>query len=240
MVQIHPGAPITISMKKIIVISGGSDGLGKEIARVLSYDHTVICIASDEEKLKAVSHELRCDYFVCDISNSDQILSTAQKILKKYSQIDCLINNAGQWIEGKLAENDIEQIKKVFTVNSIGTILLTKAIIPAMQKQKDGLIVNIISQAGLYAKAERAVYTASKWALTGFTKSLQSELSADGIRVTGVYPGKMKTMMFEKVGIHKDMKDGLDPAQAAQAISYLISLPPSIVIPEIGIKNINN
>lgn len=105
-------------------------------------------------------------------------------------------------------------------MNNLGVVLASKAVIPQMKKQKSGLIVNINSQGGFYAKAERAVYSAAKWGMTGFTKSLQSELAKYGIAVTGIYPGKMNTKMFEKMGIQKDMADALDTKEVAKVIIF--------------------
>ena len=227
-------------MKKVIVISGGSDGLGKEIAKRLASEHTVIILSPDKEKLQGVANELKCDFRVCDVSNFDSIKSAIDSIGEKYGKIDCLINNAGLWIEGALEENDASKIRAVIDVNTTGSILLTKAVVPLMKVRKDGLIINVISQAGIYAKAERSVYTASKWALTGFTKSLQPELANNGIRVTGLYPGKMKTKMFEKLGLKKDMDDGLETTEVAKIVEFLLSSSKNVVFPEIGIKHINN
>lgn len=115
---------------------------------------------------------------------------------------------------------------------------MTKAIIPTMKIQKQGLIININSQAGWYAKEERTVYNTTKWGMTGFTKSLQPELAKYGISVTDVHPGKMKTEMFKKLGIEKSMNDAVDPTEVARVINFLIETNPQVNIPEIGIKHI--
>jgi len=117
---------------------------------------------------------------------------------------------------------------------------MTKAVVPAMKQQKSGLIININSQGGLYAKAERSVYTASKWAVTGFTKAMQPELAPFGIAVTGIYPGMLKTDMFNKMGIDKDMSKGLDTKEVAKTVEFLLSFDTPTTFPEIGIKHIAN
>lgn len=226
-------------MKKVIVISGGSDGLGKTIAKRLSPQNNVIILSRSEEHLKKVSSELNCLYKVCDVSDWNKVEKTIEQIISEHGSIDCLVNSAGLWIEGKLEDNNAEEIKKVMEANTLGTIYLSKAVIPHM-KAVGGTIFNIISQAGFYAKAERSVYNTSKWALTGFTKSLEHEIAKDGIRVIGLYPGKMNTSMFLKAGIKKDVSDGLDPQDVAKTIEFVLSLNNSTTFPEIGIKNINN
>lgn len=226
--------------KKVVVISGGSDGLGKEIARILVDEYQVIIISPSQKKLEQTATGLGCDSIVCDVSDYTQCQKTVETIISKYGAINTLINNAGVWIEGELDENEADAIKKVMEINCLGTIFLSKAVLPIMKKQKEGRIINIVSQAGLYGKALRTVYTAAKWGITGFTKSLQPELSKYGIGVTGFYPGKMKTALFEKVGYKKDMTDALDPSEAAKAIKLILTFETTTIFPEIGIKHIDN
>lgn len=220
---------------KTILISGGSDGLGKAMAAQLAQNHKVIILAQDAEKLQKAAEELGCDYQVCDVRDNAQIEQAAQKV----GAIDCLINNAGLWIQGPLEENDPQYIQKVLEVNTLGTINLTRAVLPAMKQQGSGLIINVISQGGLHAKANHSVYAASKWAITGFTKALQAELSPAGIGVTGLYPGKLKTDFFAKAGIEKNMSNGLDVAAVAKTVEFIVEADSPAVFPEVGIKHID-
>lgn len=225
-------------MNKVIVISGGSDGLGKAIAQQLFQNYKVVILSPTKEKLEKVSQEIGCDFKICDISDYNSVQNAVQNIIKENGKIDCLINNAGVFIEGPLETNDPERIKKVININTIGTIFLTKEVVSQMKKQSFGKIVNIISQAGLYGKAERSIYNASKWAITGFTKSIEIELKQYGIGVTGIYPGKMKTEMFSKMGIEKDMSDALDIEDVAKTVEFILNFGKETIFPEIGIKNI--
>jgi short-subunit dehydrogenase len=227
-------------MKKVILISGGTDGLGRAIAHILSSEHQVIILSPNEEKLKSVSTELGCDYVVCDVRNYDDVQKGVSDVVAKYQRIDVLINNAGIWIEGELDQNETERIHEVLEVNTLGVMYLTKAVIPQMKSQNEGRIINVISQAGLYGKAERSVYTASKWAITGFTKSLQYELPQYGVSVTGFYPGLMETKLFEKAGSERDLTDALSVETAAKAIEFIVNQEPGVVIPELGMKDIKN
>ena len=223
-------------MRKVILISGGSDGVGKETARLLSADHTVVILARTRETLEAAAKELQCDHAVADVTDYGQLAKAVEEIMKKHGRIDCLVNNAGLWIEGALDENGPAKIKEVMDVNALGTIYLSKTVLPAMKAQKSGLIVNVISQSGLYGKKERSVYHASKWAITGFTKSLEAEVSPYGIRVSGVYPGKICTALFEKAGVDKPMDNALNVTAVAKAIRFVVETDEDTVIPEMGIK----
>jgi len=220
----------------VIVITGGSDGLGKETAKLLIPKHTVVILSRSEEKTKTVASELNCDHAIADVSDPIQIHEATDDILARHQRIDCLINCAGVWIEGDLETNDPLDIKKALEINILGTILATQAVIPQMKKQKSGLIINISSQSGLYAKSKRSVYNSSKWAVTGFTKSLQAELEPQGIKVTGVYPGKFKSGLFQKAGIAKNLSDAPDPAEIARGIEFILSLGKNTTVPELGIK----
>ena len=191
-------------MKKVIVITGGSDGLGKTLTSFLSKDNDVIILATNEDKLKGVANENNCEYKVCDVKDYTLIESTIEDIINKFGKIDVLINNAGLWIQEELDYNDNDRIHSVVDVNLLGVINCSKAVIPFMKQNKTGLIININSQAGINHKAERVVYNARKWGVTVFSKLLQDEVAKCGIRVTNVMPGMMKTDMFSKMNIEKN------------------------------------
>ncbi len=222
-------------MKKVL-ITGGGDGLGKTIAQELATDNKVIIIGTNEEKLAQTAKVLNCDYYVCDVSDYKQL----EKIAKEIGMVDVLINNAGLWIQDELETNNFDRIQRVIEVNLLGVINCTRAFLPAMKKSGKGNIININSQAGINYKKERTVYNASKWGVTGFSKSLEDEVKKYGIKVTDILPGKMKTEMFRKMEIEKSMDDGLDTKEVAKLIRFILSLPKDVNITEVGIKNILN
>lgn len=223
-------------MSKTIIITGGSDGLGKTLTKALSKENKVIIFATNEDKMKQVSEETGCEYKICDVSNYKKV----EECINEIGKIDVLINNAGLWIQDELDTNNSERINSVVDVNLLGVINCSKAVIPIMKTRKAGLIININSQAGINHKAERTVYNATKWGVTGFTKSLQDEVTKYGIRVTNVMPGMMKTNMFNKLNIEKNMDNGVDTKEVARLIRFIIDTPSDVMIPEVGIKNINN
>ena len=225
---------------KNIIITGGSDGLGKTLAESLSKDNNVIILATNEDRLKEVASENSCAYKICDVRDYSTVETVIKEIINEFGKVDVLINNAGLWIQEELDFNDSERIHSVVDVNLLGVINCSKAIIPFMKQNKDGLIININSQAGINHKAERVVYNATKWGVTGFSKSLQDEVAKYGIRVTNVMPGMMKTDMFKKLNIEKNMANGVDTKEVARLIKFIIDTPADVMIPEVGIKNINN
>ena len=227
-------------MKEVILISGGSEGLGYEIAKLLAPKCTVVITAANGEKLAKAAKSLKCDYETFDVSDHLGVKRAVSNVIKKHKKIDCLINNAGIWIEGKLEDNDPHLIKRVLEINSLGTILLSQAVIPHMKKRRQGTVINVVSQAGLYGKAERSVYTASKFAITGFTKCLEMELKEKGIRIVGLYPGFLKTRLYEKVGIIKNTAKALHPKEVAKLVKFIVEADPKTNFPELGIKCIEN
>lgn len=224
--------------KKVVLITGGADGLGKAIAKSLIEDYQVVILGQDKTKMEKVALELGADFVIADITKEDEIRKAVNQVASKNGAIDILVNNAGIWIQGPIDENDSILLKKTIETNTYGTILITKYVSAQMKKQKEGKIINVISQGGLYAKAERSVYTASKWAITGFTKSLQDELGKFNIGVSGFYPGPIQTKFFEKAGINKDMTNYMEPEDVAKMIKVIIEVPKGLFIPELGIKPI--
>lgn len=223
-------------MKRIILISGGSDGLGKVAAEKLSKKYKVVILARDIQKAIRAAKQIGCDFVIADVTDYGQLNAAVSSVIKKYGRIDYLINNAGVWIEGPLETNDPEQIKRVFDVNTTGTVFLTRAVLPYMKKAKRGRIINVISQAGLAAKSDRSVYNASKWAITGFTKSLAAELIGSNITVAGFYPGSMKTNLFSKAGVKKDLSKSMKLSDVVKAIEFIVETPEDLTVPELGIK----
>lgn len=224
-------------MKKVILITGAGSGLGKEISKLLSPENIVIGVGLGTGKLKTLKKETGCEIYSCDISKASQVSSLSGKILKKYKKIDCLVNSAGIWMQGKLANSDDSLAEKILKVNILGAVYMSKYFLPLLSKSDSGLIVNIISQDGLYSKPERSVYGASKWGMTGFTKHLEIEVLPEGIRVTGIYPGKMDTSLFGKFKSQRDMSDSLNPVLVAQTIKFVIDQPSEVHIPELGVKS---
>lgn len=225
---------------KNIVISGGSDGLGRALAIALSAKgHRVAILSTSGSKLKYVAVASGCLYKVCDVSKWTQVETTIKTIADELGGIDVLINNAGVSNGGKIEDAQPEVIQQTFDVNVVGVLYLTKAVIPYMKKRKGGHIININSQGGLYAKPERSLYGGSKWAITGITKILQVELAPEDIKVTGLYPGAMEQTMATKDG-RKPQANSIKYQEMIDAVEFVLSRGPDTVIPELGIKNLDN
>ena len=227
-------------MERIIIITGGSDGLGKAIAKRLKENNKVIIISKDEESLVKTSEEINCDYYVCDVTDYKQVNNTINNIIEKYNKIDILINNAGVWLAGDLTETDYERISNCIDVNTKGPIYMTKAVLTSMYENKEGLIINVCSQASFDSDDFSTVYNASKWAMRGFNRSIQKDVSKKGVKVTGFYPGFMQTDIFKKAGNDYDTSTGLEVEKVAKALEFIVNCEDDVIIPEFGIKDIEN
>lgn len=224
-----------------IIITGGDDGLGKAIAKLLSEKENVITISKTEENAMRISKEIpNAECYTCDITKSKEVNETINTIIEEQGNIDILINNAGVWLAGDLTENTFDQISNCIDVNTKGPIYMTKAILPHMYENKSGLIINVCSQASFDSDDFSTVYNASKWAMRGFNRSIQKDVSKKGIKVTGFYPGFMQTNIFKKAGNDYDTSTGLEVEKVAKAIEFIINCDEDVIIPEFGIKDIEN
>jgi len=227
-------------MNKIIVITGGSDGLGKAIAKRLKNDNTVIIVSHNGDKLIEASRKLNCDYAVCDVTDYNKVDSTINELVSRYGKIDVLINNAGVWLAGDLTDTDYDRISKCIDVNTKGPIYMTKAVLPSMISRREGLIINVCSQASFDNDDFSTVYNASKWAMRGFNRSIQKDVAKHNVKVTGFYPGFMQTDLFKKAGNDYDTSTGLEVEKVAKAVEFIINCDEDVIIPELGIKDIEN
>jgi NAD(P)-dependent dehydrogenase (short-subunit alcohol dehydrogenase family) len=227
-------------MKKIVLVSGGTDGLGRAVADRLRSDHTVVIMSATGPKCLKTARELDCDSAVGDVSNYAACERAVAQVIERHGRLDVLINNAGIWLEGPLETLEPEAIHRTFEVNALGTINLTRAALPQMKQQGNGRIINVISSAGKSGKPGKSVYAASKFAITGFTEALQSELAPAGIGVTGVYPGKLNTQFFAKTGIQKSMDNALDPDVVSGLIAQVVEAGPTTQISDLTLGHIGS
>ncbi len=185
---------------KITVITGGSSGLGKEMARILAAKgNKVVVCARDKEGLEKAAKELGAMAFVADVSKKEDIEALVEFTVKSFGRIDVWINNAGVWMPHALIEEmDIKRVHDMFEVNVFGTMYGSKIALLQMHKRNEGILVNIISTSALSGRPTSSGYAASKWAVRGFTDSIRGEYAGTKIKVIGVYPGGMQTSLFDE------------------------------------------
>ncbi len=184
---------------KVVLITGGSRGLGLEIAKqICARGGKVALLARDPEELERARNDLnryRTDVLTieCDLLDSGQIQSAVQKMLQHFRKIDVLINNAGIIEVGPLVHMQFKDFDRAMRLHFWAPFILYWLIAPHMRAKGGGRIVNISSIGGRFAAPHMVPYSASKFALTGFSDAIRPELARDKIYVTTVTPGIMRT-----------------------------------------------
>jgi short-subunit dehydrogenase len=199
-------------MEPVILITGGSTGIGAALAKVLAQQISGVKLAiaaRSAEKLNAIADQcskLGAEVLVVptDLTQLDQVQSIAQQVLDRFERIDVLINNASYGQMGPVELIPAELVERQFKVNVLGAIALIQAVIPAMRRQGGGKIINISSIAGKIAFPFGGLYSASKFALEALSDTLRRELEPFNIRVSIVEPGPVTTDFFEVVSREVD------------------------------------
>ena len=236
---------------KNVIITGAANGVGKAISNLLRNENLIL-IDIDNDNLIETSKETNSEYYICDLTDCDEIEQIIGDISIKYNKIDCLINCAGMWISGDMSKleqpifsemNDLNRIKKVIDTNVFGTIAMIKSIFPIMQKQGYGQIININSQSGVMCEPPFPIYNASKQSTNAFRKAIQDDLARNNIKITDVCPGLIKTDFYKRANneLPKEVMDmGLTAEEVAQTVKYVFDLPHEITIPSIEVRHIKN
>jgi len=177
-------------MNKVVLITGGSSGIGKSIGEFLHKRGFVVYGTSrNPEKILNSIFPL----LALDVRNTESIRLAIAKVIEVSGRLDVVINNAGVGITGPLEEIPMEEIKNNFETNFFGPIEVMKSVLPQMRSQQSGLIINITSIAGYMGLPYRSVYSASKGALELITEALRMEVKSFGIQITNIAPGDFAT-----------------------------------------------
>ena len=232
---------------KVAIITGGTRGIGLEIARLFVENKAkVIIFGSKKESVdKAIDildkENKKVDGYYPDLDDYDMIDDTIKEIYEKYGHIDILINNAGISANKKIEDTTSDDFSKIMDLNVKAIFNMTKAVIPYMKENKGGVIINTSSMVSIYGQPSGVGYPASKFAVNGLTKSLARELASSNIRVNAVAPGITNTDMV--ASLPKEMIEPLiktiplgrigEPRDVANAFLFLASDMASYVTGEI-------
>lgn len=235
---------------KVILITGASSGIGKELARILAKDGAKLFLgARREDKLKNIVAEIRqnngiADYQILDVTDIESVRKFTDKAINLYGKIDVLINNAGVMLLSNVRESLIEDWYKMINVNLVGVLNMTSAILPHMKKQYNGHIINIGSTASYRVSPGSSIYSATKYAVRAFSDGLRKEETNNGIKVTLIAPGPVKTELTNHIP-NQEIKEhlteyvkekGIDVVDIAYAVEYALSLPKNANIDELIIS----
>jgi len=177
-------------MQRVVLITGGSSGIGKSVGEFLSEKgYKVYGTSRNPQNVQGSKIPL----VAMDVRDAQSIKAAVAQVITESGRLDVLINNAGVGITGPLEEIPADEIRNNFETNLFGPIEVMKAVLPQMRSQKYGLIINVTSIAGYMGLPYRSVYSASKGALELITEALRMEVKSFGITITNVAPGDFAT-----------------------------------------------
>ncbi len=224
---------------KIILITGSTDGLGKKLAvSLVEKGAKVIIHGRNQQKVEEVRKEINAfDGLICDFNNPQEIPA----IFSKIEKLDILVNNTGTWTEGNTIDVEPEKILELTNVNLASHLLVTRTLLPVLQKSEFGQILNTVSVAGIEIPAGyyHTIYTATKFGMQGFSEALTKEFDNKNLRVMGFYPGGMETGIFEKAGndYQKHEPWMFDPQESVDAMIFMLTRNPKVNIKRLDLIN---
>ncbi len=184
-------------MNKVILITGASTGIGNEAAKLFQTKNwKVAATMRAPENAKDLHNIVDVECIRLDVTDTGSIRSAIAETLEKFGRIDAVVNNAGYSLAGPFEAATPEQVELQFKANVFGLMNVCREILPYFREQKRGVIVNIASLGGRVAFPFYSLYNSSKWAVEGFSESLQYELEQFNIRVKIIEPGPIKTDFY--------------------------------------------
>lgn len=224
------------------VITGATKGIGWAIAKkfVTKGYNLSICSRNEDDLAKAkallldLNPKVQVETFKADVRQKEEVLAFANASLEAFDQIDVLVNNAGVFIPGKLMEEDEGALELMMETNLYSAYHLSRKIVPTMQKQKSGFIINIASVASFMAYPNGGSYSISKFALLGFSKVLREELKTKNIKVTSILPGA--TWSASWAGVDLPESRLMQASDIAKVVWTALEMSPSAVIEDITLR----
>jgi NAD(P)-dependent dehydrogenase (short-subunit alcohol dehydrogenase family) len=182
--------------EKVILITGASSGVGQSTAQLLSQQgHKVFGTTRNPTGVKAIP---TVEMLALDVRNDNSVVACVDAVINQIGRIDVLVNNAAYELAGALEESSLEEAKAQFETNFFGVVRMVKAVLPLMRQQNQGQIINVSSFSGVSAIPFMGIYSASKFALEGYTEALRMEVKPFHIRVSLTEAGFLKTPMMDK------------------------------------------
>jgi len=219
------------------LITGGSEGIGFGIAKVLKAKGAQVAIMGrNESKLNQAAEKLGVLALQGDVSLEDDAQRVMHTFVEAFGGIDILINNAGYGYFAPLTELDKEQFEGVFATNVTGAMLMAREAARHFIHQNGGHLMNISSTSGLSGGKTSSAYSGSKFALRGMTECWRAELRPHNVRVTLVNPSEVQTPFFAKLGKEQELSDKkLRPEEIADAIVGALEIDDRGFIPEFSV-----
>jgi short-subunit dehydrogenase len=231
-------------MKKLTIISGGSSGLGLEMAELLiKAGKNILILGRDSKRLFKAMARLNnssfpgtAESFACNIGDEADIKKLGIYINDNNCIVEYLFNNAGRGLFTEATNSTSALIDAVFEPNLKGLILLTSEILRITPDSEELTIVNIMSTSALLGRAEETIYCAAKWGARGYTEALRTELKGLKRNIIAVYPGGMKTGFWQVTDHNRDISGFMDPAEVAEKIVNAVLIKDRLAVTDITIN----
>ncbi|MFL5685542.1 MAG: SDR family oxidoreductase [Chloroflexota bacterium] len=226
---------------RVCLVTGGASGLGAATARELGLAGAHVVIADlDARAAGATAGEIvgaggSALAARLDIRDEAATETLVARVVGRFGHLDVLVNNAGTDVTKPFDELTGSEFDRVLDVNLRGAVTMTRAALPALRQAEAGHVVNICSTAAKRAWPDATAYHASKWGLLGFSHALHSELRRDGIRVTALIVGGMRTPFLLERFPELDPETLQDPANVASTIRFVLEMPAASVVPEVTV-----
>lgn len=225
-----------------IIISGATKGIGLAIAeRFATAGFDLALSARTKRDLQSLQVDFAHRFpgvevltYAGDMGDKANVLAFAKKIQERWKKVDVLVNNVGWYSPGDVLQAEAGLLEKMMQINLFSAYYLTRAVIEQLQENKKGHIFNLCSIASLDAYPNGGIYTITKFALLGFSKSLREELKNSTIKVTAVLPGATWTPSWKESGLSPDRL--MAAADVAEAVFNAWNMGPSAVIEEILLR----
>mgnify|MGYP002733947869 FL=1 len=223
---------------KIAFITGAARGIGKATALLLAKEGVNVgLLARTEATLKEVATEIeglgvKVAYVTADVSSQEQVEAAISKLTNDLGPADILINNAGIATFGTVMDMDPKEWQQIIDTNLMGTYYVTRAVLPQLIEKNGGDIINISSTSGLSGAATSSAYSASKFAVIGFTESLAQEVSRNNIRVSALTPSTVATDLAVDLNLIKENNESkfMQPEDIAEFIVNQLKLNPRVYV----------
>ena len=212
-------------------VTGAASGIGEALAHALAARGSdLVLLDRDAERLEAVATAVRSSgrtvaTYVVDLADDAATQAVGARLAAEHPEITLLVNNAGVALGGRFDQVTLEEFDWVLAINFRAVVRLTAALLPVLKAHRGAHLVTVSSIFGILAPPGQAAYAASKFAVRGFSESLRAELAADGVGVTVVHPGGIRTRIAETAR----MGSGVDPEESARGkeqFAKLLRIPP--------------
>lgn len=231
--------------ERLVVVTGGTKGIGRAVIESFVSDGWSVATCSrNEDDLNALRDEMQEKYeqlihiYQADLSKKDDIEGFVEFVGMTAKPVEILVNNTGVFIPGSVLEEEDGVLEKMINTNLYSAYHLTRMLVPAMRKEKRGHIFNLCSVASLKAYPNGGSYSISKFALYGFSQALREELKSEGIRVTSLLAGAVRTPSWDGVDLPDERfmkpEDIADTIQSTYKLSERTVVEDIVLRPQLG------